>query len=416
MATFNVLNQGTITSVPGIWATGVHCGIKKTDALDLALIYSEADAVAAATFTKNKVFSPTITVNRENLKSPTHRVIVDNSGNANTCTGERGLQDARRMAALAAEAVGVKAEQAFVLSTGVIGRFLPMDCVERGVRDAAERIVSSQQLAVSSEQRIEGGHLAARAIMTTDTFPKEVAVQCEVGGKTVTVGGIAKGAGMIAPNMGTMHSFIATDCAIAKPVLKSMLRDSVQRSYNSITVDGDTSTSDTVILLANGLAGNRTIEANGRNYNQFKAALDYVTQELAKMIARDGEGASHFITVVVKGAMTEEEAHRCGLTIANSPLVKTAVFGRDPNWGRICAAAGRSGVRLRAEKLGVWLGDVQVMKNGGAADFDFQKAQAVFDEKDITLSIDLGIGKASWTVWTCDFTYDYVKINAEYTT
>lgn len=414
MASFDVLSDGTITSVPGIWAAGVHCGIKKTDALDLALIYSEADAVAAATFTKNKVFSPTITVNRENLKSPMHRVIVDNSGNANTCTGERGLRDARRMAALAAEAVGVKAEQAFVCSTGVIGRFLPMDCVERGIRQAAEMVADSR--ARNPLPPLEGGHLAARAIMTTDTFPKEVAVQCEVGGKTVTVGGIAKGAGMIAPNMGTMHSFIATDCAIAKPVLKSMLRDSVQRSFNSITVDGDTSTSDTVIVLANGLAGNRTIETNGRNYHQFKVALDYVTQELAKMIARDGEGASHFITVIVKGAMTEEEAHRCGLTIANSPLVKTAVFGRDPNWGRIAAAAGRSGVRLRAEKMNVWLGDVQVMKNGGAADFDFQKAQAVFDEKDITLSIDLGIGKASWTVWTCDFTYDYVRINAEYTT
>ncbi len=411
MASFDVLNEGTITSVPGVWATGVHCGIKKSGALDLALIYSEADAVAAATFTKNKVFSPTITVNRENLKSPTHRVIVDNSGNANTCTGERGLQDARRMATLAAEAVGVKAEQAFVCSTGVIGRFLPMDCVERGIRDAASMIVGNGRRAIP-----EGGHLAARAIMTTDTFPKEIAVRCEVGGKTVTVGGIAKGAGMIAPNMGTMHAFIATDAAIAKPTLKTMLRDSVQRSFNSITVDGDTSTSDTVIVLANGLAGNRPIEANGRNYNQFKVALDYVTQELAKMIARDGEGASHFITIHVKGAMTEEESHRCGLTIANSPLVKTAVFGRDPNWGRIAAAAGRSGVRLRAEKLGVWLGDVQVMKNGGAADFDFQKAQAVFDEKDITLSIDLGIGKASWTVWTCDFTYDYVKINAEYTT
>jgi len=414
MASFDVLNDGTITSVPGIWATGVHCGIKKTNALDLALIYSEVDAVAAATFTKNKVFSPTITVNRENLKSPTHRVIVDNSGNANTCTGERGLQDARRMAALAAEAVGVKAEQALVCSTGVIGRFLPMDCVERGVREAAEMVGNGRRAA--PERRREGGHLAARAMMTTDTFPKEVAVQCEVGGKAVTIGGIAKGAGMIAPNMGTMHAFIATDAAIAKPVLKSLLRDSVQRSFNSITVDGDTSTSDTVILLANGLAGNRTIEANGRSYHQFKVALDYVAQELAKMIARDGEGASHFITIVVRGAMTEEEAHRCGLTIANSPLVKTAVFGRDPNWGRICAAAGRSGVRLRAEKLSVWLGDVQVMKNGGAADFDFQKAQAVFDEKDITLTVDLGIGKASWTVWTCDFTYDYVKINAEYTT
>jgi glutamate N-acetyltransferase/amino-acid N-acetyltransferase len=412
MASFDVLNDGTITSVPGIRAAGVHCGIKKTDALDLALIYSEADAVAAATFTKNKVHSPTVTVNRENLKSPTHRVIVDNSGNANTCTGEHGLRDARRMAALAAEAMGAKAEQAFVCSTGVIGRYLPMDCVESGVKQAADLIITRPR----NITPIEAGHRAARAIMTTDTFPKEVGVQCEVGGKTVTIGGIAKGAGMIAPNMGTMHSFITTDAAIAKPVLKSMLRDSVQRSYNSITVDGDTSTSDTVIVLANGLAGNRTIEANGRNSNQFKAALDYVTQELAKMIARDGEGASHFITIVVKGAMTEEEAHRCGLTIANSPLVKTAVFGRDPNWGRICAAAGRSGVRLRAEKLAVWLGDVQVMKNGGAADFDFQKAQAVFDEKDITLTVDLSIGKASWTVWTCDFTYDYVKINAEYTT
>ncbi|MCS6863002.1 MAG: bifunctional glutamate N-acetyltransferase/amino-acid acetyltransferase ArgJ [Abditibacteriales bacterium] len=414
MASFDVLGDGTITSVPGIWAAGVHCGIKQSDALDLALIYSEVDAAAAATFTRNKVFSPTITVNRENLKSPTHRVIVDNSGNANTCTGERGLQDARRMAAWAAEAMGVKAEQVFVCSTGVIGRFLPMDCVARGIRQAAEMILRNPQSTIHNP--IEGGHLAARAIMTTDTFPKEVAVQTEVGGKTVTVGGIAKGAGMIAPNMGTMHAFVATDCAIAKPVLKSMLRDSVQRSFNSITVDGDTSTSDTVIVLANGLAGNRPIENDGRSYNQFKVALDYVTQELAKMIARDGEGASHFITVVVKGAMTEEEAHRCGLTIANSPLVKTAVFGRDPNWGRIAAAAGRAGVRLRAEKMNVWLGEVQVMKNGGAAEFDFQRAQAVFDQKDITLTVDLGIGKARWTVWTCDFTYDYVKINAEYTT
>jgi len=410
---FEVVENGAITSVPGIRATGVHCGVKKKRH-DLMLLYSEAPAVGAATFTTNKVKGPSVTVCKENLKTPDVRAVVVVSGNANTCTGPVGLENAREKAFLTAQHLGVKPDEVLVSSTGIIGRPLPMDCVRRGIARAA-RIIRKWTEDASLDP-IEHGHLAARAIMTTDAFPKEVVVRVRLARKIVTLAGICKGAGMIAPNMATMLCYMATDAAIAPSVLRSLLREAVERSFNSISVDGDTSTSDTAVLIANGLAGNEELASPDADYFRFRDALHFVTRSLAQKIVRDGEGATRLMEVHVEGAATDQEAKLVGMTVAKSVLWKCALFGGDPNWGRIAAAVGRAPARVKQERLVVKIGDQIVFANDAPADFDLARAEAHMREEKVHITIDLGIGKGEWTVWGSDLNYDYVKLNAEYHT
>ncbi len=330
------------------------------------------------------------------------RAIVANSGNANACNGERGMEDARAMAAAAAKALGVETEQVFVASTGVIGQPLAIDKVEAGIKQAA------------SVLSIDGGEDAARAIMTTDTRKKERAVVVDINGVQVRIGGIAKGAGMIQPNMATMLAFITTDCAINEDLLQEALKEAVDESFNMITVDGDTSTNDTVIILANGQAGNPPIQEKDGAYSAFLAGLKDLTRELAKDIVRDGEGATKLVEVKVKGARDFAAARQVAKAIANSNLVKTAIFGCDANWGRIICAAGYSGVDFIPEQVDIYLGDEQVAAKGAGLPFDEDRAKKILEQDEVAITVDLHMGGGLATVWTCDLTYDYIKVNASY--
>lgn len=405
--------DGSITTPEGFLAAGVSCGIKTTGRKDLALIVSELPCVAAATFTTNKVKSSHILVSRENLRPQKAmvRAIVANSGNANCCTGQRGIEDARRMCEMVSEAIGlirgqnVPPHQVLVASTGIIGVPLPMDRVAEGIK-----------MAVTQLSR-QGGLDAAEAIMTTDTKPKFAALRLELDGKVIHIGGIAKGAGMIAPNMATMLCFIGTDACIGRKALQSALRFAVERSFNSITVDGDTSTNDTVFALANWIAGGNEIGEGTPAFDQFRNALTALCQRLAKMIAADGEGATKLIEIRVTGALNESDARSVALTVANSLLVKTALFGNDPNWGRIAAAVGRSPARVKQETLTIRIGAYECYRNGEPVTFDKVAAHEWLQaNREITIHIDLGLGTAEWTAWTCDLSEEYVRFNAEYTT
>lgn len=396
---------GGITAPQGFVAAGVHAGLKK-EKKDLALIVSEVPAVAAAVYTRNRVQAAPLVVTREHLKSGTARTLVVNSGNANACTGERGYRDARQMAAIAAQATGCEPWQVVVASTGVIGVPLPMDKISAGIRAAAEQL------------SVEGGGDAAAAIMTTDTRVKEMAIQLLLGGATVTIAGIAKGSGMIHPNMGTMLCFLTTDAAIERPDLEKALRAVVDRTFNMVMVDGDTSTNDMAVILANGCAGNAplTIEEHAA----FRAGLEYVCCHLARLIARDGEGATKLITVAVRRAASENEARLVARTVAGSNLVKSAIFGADANWGRILCAAGYSGAAIDPDKVDIYLesraGCEQMAAGGEPLPFSEEKALAILQEEEIIITIDLNQGRGAATAWGCDLTYDYVKINAAYRT
>lgn len=396
---------GGITAPKGFVAAGVHAGLKK-EKMDLALIVSEVPATAAAVYTRNRVKAAPLLVTRENLKSGIARAIVCNSGNANACTGERGYRDAREMAALTAAAVGCEPWQVVVASTGVIGVPLPMDKISAGIRAAAEKL------------GVDGGSDAAAAIMTTDTIKKEIAVQMTLGGVTVTIGGIAKGSGMIHPNMGTMLCFLTTDVAMEREDLEQALRAVVDRTFNMVTVDGDTSTNDMAVILANGCAGNPPLTIE--DHAVFRAALEYVCRELARLIARDGEGATKLITVKVRGAASEGEARLVARTVAGSNLVKSAVFGADANWGRILCAAGYSGAEIDPNRVDIYLesraGCEQMARDGEGLAFCEDSAAAILREEEITIILDLKQGTAAATAWGCDLTYDYVKINASYRT
>ena len=397
--------SGGITAVPGIRASGVHGGLKPDNQKDVALIVADAPAVAAGVFTRNRVCAATVLLSREHLNDRIAQAIVVNSGNANACTGEQGLDNARKMAAMVGDQLNVKPENVLVSSTGVIGVQLPMDAIGKGIQRAADTL------------RDDGGHDAAQAIMTTDTVPKEVAVEVEVGGHTVRVGGMTKGAGMIAPNMATMLAFLATDTKIAGAPLQAALRKSVNMSFNRVTVDTDSSTNDTVQILATGAAGNPEItEASGASYDAFCKGLEFVCIELAKKIAQDGEGATKLVEVVVKNAVDETEAEQAARAIAESPLVKTAVFGKDANWGRIMMAVGKSEARFDPYQVDVWLGDYQLVKDGMDSGFDEEKATQLFSEDTVTITANLNAGNAEATMWTCDYSYDYIKINADYRT
>ena len=397
--------DGGITAVPGLRATGVHGGLKPDNEKDVALIVADAPAVAAGVFTKNRVCAPVVLVCRENISDHTAQAIVVNSKNANACTGEVGLANARQTTGLVGEALGIDPSLVLVASTGVIGQQLPMDKITNGIHLAADALEP------------DGGHDAALAIMTTDTVPKEIAVEVEVGGKTVRIGGMTKGAGMIAPNLATMLAFLATDVNIASESLQQALSESVAKSFNRMTIDSDTSTNDTVLIMATGTAGNPEITNTVDNdYEVFREGLDFACIELAKKIARDGEGATKLVEVVVKGAKNEAEGEMAARAIAESPLVKTAVFGADANWGRIMMAVGKSEAEFDPYQVNVWLNDYQLVKDGMDAGFDEDKATELFSEDTVTMTVDLNAGDAAVTMWTCDYSYDYIKINADYRT
>jgi len=390
-------------SVKGFKAWGIHSGIKKNEKKDLAIIYSDREAAVAGVFTKNRVKAACVLLNTSKVKSGKGRAIIANSGCANACTGKRGFADARATAEIAAGELGVRPDAVYVASTGVIGEFLPMPKIATGIATAVGLLSTS------------GWEQAAEAIMTTDIYPKLSIVQEEIGGKTVTIAGIAKGSGMIHPNLATMLCFIVTDANISSPMLKKALLASTERSFNNITVDGDTSTNDMILCMANGAAGNRRPAAGSKDLRKFQACLDTVTLSLAKRVVRDGEGATKFVELVVRGAKSPVEAKRAAMAIAKSSLVKAALFGEDANWGRIMAALGNSGVEMDEARTDIYIGKAKLVEKGlgqgKAADRD---AALALKQREIQIIIDLHKGKASATIWTCDLSYEYVKINASY--
>ena len=397
--------EGGITSVAGVKAAGISAGIKKTETKDLAIIATDAPANAAGVFTKNSVTAAPVLVCREHLSVPMAQAIVVNSGNANACTGEIGMNNAYRMTALTAEQLGIDANLVLVSSTGVIGQQLPMDKIENGIQIAVDSLNNDS----SSD--------AAEAIMTTDTFPKSIAVEVEIDGKVVRIGGIAKGSGMIAPNMATMLSFLTTDVKIDSQTLQSALTSVVDNTYNLLTVDTDQSTNDTVLILATGNAENTEIvETQGKSYDIFYDALLSVCTELVKMLARDGEGATKLVEVTIKGAKNRTDAEKAARAVAESPLVKTAVFANDANWGRIMMAIGKSGAEFDPYQVDVLLGDYPLVKNGMDSGYDEDKATELFDNDTVQININLRAGESEITMWTCDYSYDYIRINADYRT
>lgn len=395
---------GGVTTATGFMAGAAMAAIKKADKRDVAVIYSSVPASAAGVFTLNKVKAAPVLLSMDRLARGKAQAVVVNSGNANACNGEQGMQDALAMTAAAANTLHIPEEMVLVASTGVIGKKMPMHKVLPGVREAAG-LVSS-----------EGGSLAAQAIMTTDTYQKEAAVRLELGGKTVTVGGMAKGSGMIHPNMATLLGFITTDAAISDVCLKQALGYAVDRSFNMITVDGDTSTNDMVVIMANGIAGNEMIKGDSEDFMAFREALARVCDELAVAIARDGEGATKLIEVEVRNAGTIGDARLAARAVAGSSLVKAAIFGRDANWGRVICAAGYSGAVFDPEMVDIFLGDVQVAKDGGSLEFSEELALEVLNGSTVKIIIDFKAGPFAATAWGCDLSYDYVKINADYRT
>jgi glutamate N-acetyltransferase/amino-acid N-acetyltransferase len=391
----------SVTAPLGFRAAAVEAGIKPGRA-DLALLVADRLCAAAGVFTTNRAEAAPVAVSREHLRSGHARAVVVNAGCANAATGDRGLVDAREMARLSAIALSCRPEEVVVASTGVIGVHLPMD----KIRAAIPR--------VSAGLAWDGGASAARAIMTTDTKPKEVTVEFPVGGVMARVGAMAKGAGMIAPNMATLLAFFTTDAAVDPALLRSALVAAVGDGLNRITVDGDTSTNDMAVVLASGAAEAEPIVAEGRDYTAFRDALAQASRALAEMIVRDGEGASRIAEVRVEGARTVAEADRVARTIAESPLVKTALHGGDPNWGRILAAAGRSGVDIDASRLSIWIGDVWVADNGQAREYSEETAHAAMTADPVRIRVHLGQGPAAGWMWTCDLTHGYVDINAHY--
>lgn len=404
MSKIEFIPGGTVTSPQGFSAGAVSANVKGNGVkrLDLCILCSEALCTVAGVFTKNKIKSPSVILCQERANKGKAKALVASSGCANASTGEQGIADAEEMSALAAKAVGAKPDEVLIANTGVIGTKLPMDRIAKGIK----------QIKLSAK----GGHDFERAIMTTDTVPKEVAVTVKSGKTTFTIGGIAKGSGMMHPDMATMLSFITTDAAVSPAFLKKALREAADISFNMISIDGDTSPSDTLICMANGLADNELITSKSPLADLFQEALNEVCIYLAKEIARDGEGATKLIEVNVKGAASLKEARLAARTIVSSNLVKSAIYGNDPNWGRITAALGRSGTRLEEPKLDVYIGKIQVLRQGMPLDFDRDKAVKVLKQKEVPITVQLNIGGAEATAWGCDLTEEYVKINAEYTT
>ena len=397
--------EGGVTAPAGYLAGGTYTGIKTygpEPRLDVGLLLSDRPAAVAGLFTRNAVVGAPLLLTRQRVASGSARALVVNSGNANVATGKAGAADAQRMAALAAVRLGVAAGEVLVGSTGVIGRVLPMDRIERGI--------------AAIEVRADGGADFARAIMTTDTRTKESAVRLEADGRVYTVGGAAKGAGMIHPDMATMFAFLTTDAPASPQWLQDTLRTVADRSFNMIDIDMDTSTSDMVLALANGAADGEPVDAGHAAAEALTHALETVAVTLARALARDGEGATTLIEVVVKGASSVADARRAARTVTSSPLVKTMVYGRDPNWGRVLMAAGRSGAAISLEDARVWIGEHGVFDRGEPTAVPEKEISAAMEREEVQIRIDLGMGEASATAWGCDLTEEYVRINADYTT
>ena len=400
----NWLEGGTITSPKGFTAGATYSGIRTytEDKLDLGILCSESVCTVAGTFTKNMVKSPSVVLDQKRVATGRAQAVVINSGIANACVGEQGMTDAIEMAALAAARLGLDPELALACSTGLIGVELPMGLIRIGVKNI--------------EMSLDGGHELARAICTTDTVSKEAAVSFEVDGATYALGGIAKGSGMIHPNMATMLAFLATDAPVDGAFLQESLSRAVDTSFNMISVDGDSSTNDTVLLLANGVAGGSAIDASAPGADAFQAALDAVCMELAKAIARDGEGASKLIEVVVENALSESDARAAALSVASSMLVKSAIHGADPNWGRIIVALGYSGAQVTEELVTLHINNVCIMEGGRPIPYFKDAVSLSMSGTDVSLRLDLGLGDARATAWGCDLSEEYVTFNSAYTT
>ena len=399
--------KGGVCSAKGFRASGVAAEIKYKGRNDVALIVADSPAAAAAVFTTNKVAAAPVIYDREIIKGGKVQAILANSGCANACTGDAGLKDAKLSALVTAGELGINPKHVLVASTGVIGRPLPM-----------KRLLSGMKSAVASLGRTRAHGLAAeKAVMTTDTKPKEACVTTMIGGKKVTVGGMSKGSGMIEPNMATMLGFITTDAKISSAMLKRALLLAINKSFNRLVVDGDESTNDSVFLLSSGAAGNREIVKGGKDFDAFREALEAVCISLARQMAADGEGATKFVTVTVKGAKSEQDAARAARAVAKSPLAKTSWFGRDPNWGRVLAAVGYSGAAVVDMKAEVFYDKVWAFRRGKVADeAQLKKLAKVLKRDAFEVVVDLHLGKFESSVYTCDFSLDYVHINADYTT
>ncbi len=402
--------EGGITAPKGFLATGEHVGVKKVKK-DLAIIYSEKPALCSAVFTKNLVKAPPLWWCEKLVKEKQKiQAIVINSGNANACTGDRGYQDALAMADTLSECLNIKKESVLVTSTGVIGVYLPMDKIIPGIKETSKTLGSDEK----SAKR------CAKAIMTTDTFRKEIAVEIDIKGKKVKLAGIAKGSGMIHPNMATMLGFITTDINISQELLDKAFKENINDSFNMITVDGETSTNDMAVILANGLAENPVVDKEDEDYEKFKTALDYITKYLAKQIVKDGEGATKFLECQIFNAKSKEDARVLCKAILNSNLVKTAFFGNDANWGRILSAMGASGVDFDPNQVKISFkndtGEIKLFENGLPVEFDEDFAFKILKQEEIKILIDMNRGLESIIGWGCDLSFDYVKINAEYRT
>mgnify|MGYP000848778968 FL=1 len=400
---------GGVTAAKGFQAASIAAGIKYQGRTDMAMVYSEKPCVAAGTFTTNIVKAAPVKWDQDIVYNhPSAQVIICNSGIANACTGEEGFGYCRATAKAAAETLNVDENSVLVASTGVIGMQLPIDKIAAGVKAMAPLLGDS----------LEKGTEASKAIMTTDTKNKQVAVQIDMNGTTVTIGGMCKGSGMIHPNMCTLLSFVTTDAAISKELLQEALSEDIKDTYNMISVDGDTSTNDTVLLLANGLAGNKEITEKNEDYALFCEALNYINETLAKKMAGDGEGCTALFEVKIVGAETKDQAKVLAKSVITSSLTKAAIFGHDANWGRILCAMGYSGAQFDPEKVDLFFesaaGHMQIIKDGVAVDYSEEEATKILSEPEVTAIADIKMGDAQATAWGCDLTFDYVKINADY--
>ncbi len=400
---FDYIPNGSITSVSGIKATGIHSGLKRKRK-DLALILSDYPCTVAGTFTLNKVQAAPLQISKKIVKAGTKaKAILINSGNANACTGEQGISDAKKSQKYCAEKLNLSPEEVIISSTGVIGEYLPMDILLAGIDSIIPKLSYS------------GGNDAAKAIMTTDLVPKSLALKVKLSEGEVTIGGIAKGSGMIMPNMATMLAFIATDAQIERKLLQKMISRTVDNSFNKISVDGDTSTNDMVIFLANGASSIKIMEGTS-DEKIFTRALQTLTIGFAKAIVRDGEGATKLITLNVIGGKSKKDVDKIAKAIVNSPLVKTAIYGNDANWGRIIAAAGKSGADFNPDKVEIKFNNMTILSSNYKHNFDESRASQILAKPELTITVNLNEGKAETTWWTCDFSEDYVKINALYRT
>jgi glutamate N-acetyltransferase/amino-acid N-acetyltransferase len=395
---------GTITTARGFQAGATYAGLKTyaADKLDLGLLLSETPCTAAGVFTTSTIRSPSVTVSQEHLAQGRIRGLVVNAGIANACVGDQGYKDAQEVAVLASARLGVKRDEVLVCSTGVIGVELPMSLIRSGI--------------AKIQVARDGGHLLARAMMTTDTRPKEAAVSFQVEGRQVQMGGVTKGSGMIHPNMATMLAFIATDAAVETRFLQAALREAADGSFNMLTVDGDTSTNDSLVVLANGMAGNQPITAGSPDAATFKEALMQLCVHLTREMARDGEGASRLMVVEVNGARNTQDARRAARTVAASSLVKSAVYGSDPNWGRVLAALGRSGAAVDENQIDLFVNGVCIMEGGKPIPFHREAVVALMRGPEVSFRLQLNLGEGQATAWGCDLTEQYVMINSAYTT